>query len=53
MLYLLLAQACSLLLDLIWLRHRSDYDKDIEILLLRHQLRILQRTHPRPPRTSR
>jgi len=52
MLYFLLAQACSLLLDLIWLRHQADYAKDIEILLLRQQLRILQRTHPRPPRIS-
>ena len=29
------------------------HDKDIEILLLRQQLRILQRKHPQPPRISR
>ena len=46
MLFLLLAQAFSLLLDLIWLGHRGGHDKDIEILLLRQQLRILQRKHP-------
>ncbi len=46
MLFFLLAQAFSLLLDLIWLRHRAEQDKDVEILLLRQQLRILQRKHP-------
>ena len=46
MLFFLLAQAFSLLLDLIWLRHRAEQDKDVEILLLRQQLRILQRAKP-------
>src|SRR5437764_420895 len=32
---------------------RTDRDKDLEILLLRHQLRVLQRERPRPPRLSR
>ncbi len=53
MLFFLLAQAFSLLLDLIWLDRRDDRDKDIEILLLRQQLRILQRKQPRTPRISR
>ena len=53
MLFFLLAQAFSLLLDLIWLGRRADHDKDVEILLLRQQLRILQRKQPRPPRISR
>jgi len=39
--------------DLIWLSRRDDQDKDIEILLLRQQLRILQRKQPRAPRISR
>ena len=43
-----------LLLDLLATRHLSDQHKDIEILLLRHQLRILQRKLPssRAPRIS-
>jgi transposase InsO family protein len=53
MLFFLLAQAFSLLLNLIWLGRRGDQDKEIEILLLRQQLRILQRTQPRPPHISR
>ncbi len=53
MLFFLLAHAFSLLLDLIWMAHRSEHDKDVEILLLRQQLRILQRTHPHTPRISR
>ncbi len=53
MIFYLLAHGWSLLLDLIMLIVRSDRDKDIEILLLRQQLRILQRKHPHPPRISR
>ncbi len=52
MIFYLLAHPWSVLLDLIWLRHRVDHDKDIEILLLRQQLRILQRKQPHPPRIS-
>ncbi len=53
MFFFLLAQAFSLLLDLIWLRCRTDHDKEVEILLLRQQLRILQRRQPHSPRISR
>ena len=53
MIFFLLAHAWSLLLDLIWLGRRAQHDKDIEILLLRQQLRILQRNQPRAPRISR
>ena len=53
MVFFLLAQAFSLLLDVIWLRHQADHDKDLEILLLRQQLRILQRKHAHAPRISR
>jgi putative transposase len=31
---------------------RSDQENDIEILLLRQQLRVLQRTRTRPPRLA-
>ncbi len=53
MLFFLLAQVFSLLLDLIGLSRQTDHDKDLEILLLRQQLRILQRKQPQPPRISR
>ncbi len=53
MLFFVLAQVFSLLLDLIGLRCRPDHDKDVEILLLRQQLRILQRKQPRAPHLSR
>jgi hypothetical protein len=33
------------------LRTRSDTTKEIEILLLRHQLAVLQRRTPRPRRS--
>ena len=32
---------------------RAECGKDLEIALLRHQLRLLQRRSPRPPRLSR
>jgi putative transposase len=53
MMFFLLAQVWSVLLDLITLVGRSDRDKDIEIVLLRQQLRILQRTQSQPPCISR
>ncbi len=52
MLFFLLAQAVSLLLDLLCLRYRAEHDKDLEILILRQQLRILQRKHSHTPRIS-
>ncbi len=53
MIVFLVTHVFSLLLDLIWLRGRAAADKDVEILLLRQQLRILQRKQPHPPRISR
>ena len=52
MLFFLLAQTFSLLLDLLWFRCRADHDKDIEILLLRQQLRIMQCKQPHSPRIT-
>ena len=46
MIFILLAYVFSLLLDLIWLGRQTHHAKDIEILLLRQQLRILQRKQP-------
>jgi hypothetical protein len=37
-----------LILDLLVLRCRRDRSKDVEILVLRHQLAVLQRQHPHP-----
>ena len=53
MFYLLLAQIVSLLLELCAVIRRSEHHKDLQILLLRQQLRILQRHHPKQPRLSR
>ena len=53
MIYFLLAHTFAFLLDVIAIAWRSDHEKDLEILLLRQQLHILQRKHPRPPRISR
>ncbi len=52
MIYFALAQVFGFLLDLTTTIWRSDHQKDLEILLLRQQLRILQRKHPHPPRIS-
>ncbi len=53
MIYFVLGRIFSLLLDLMTVTWRSDHEKDLELLLLRQQLRILQRKHPSPPRLSR
>ena len=44
----LIYQVFTTLLGWIVLRSRSDTTKDIEILVLRHQLAVLQRRTPRP-----
>ena len=49
MICFVLAHAFSLLLDLMWLGHRAEHDKDVEILLLRQQLRILSANSPSRP----
>ena len=53
MTFFLVAHIFSILLDLIGLSRQTDHGKDVEILLLRQQLRILQRKQPRPPGISR
>lgn len=47
-----LAHLFSTLLDCLHLLGRSDQEKDVEILLLRQQVRILQQTRTRPPRLA-
>ncbi len=53
MIYFMLAHSLMLLLDLATIMWHSEHEKDLEILLLRQQLRILQRKYPHPPRLSR
>ena len=52
MTFTMLAYLFSALLDLLSLFARSEREKDLEIFLLRQQIRILQRTHARPSRLS-
>jgi putative transposase len=40
------------LLELVVLRSRSERDKEVEILVLRHQLRVLERQVARPQLTQ-
>src|SRR5215210_927749 len=53
MVWFLLRHLVMFLVDLVTVTRRGDRDKDLEILLLRHQLRLVQRERPRPPRLSR
>ena len=53
MMFFLMAHVFSVLLDLIRLGRQTDRGKDLEMLLLRQQLRILQRKQPHAPRISR
>ncbi len=48
---MLLTQVVTFLVDLITVR-RTDRQKDLEILILRHQLRVMQRLHPALPHLS-
>lgn len=52
MMFFVLGRIVSILLDLIAVVGRSEHQKELEILLLRQQLRILQRKHPHPPRLA-
>jgi len=52
MTFTVLAHLFSVLLDVLRLFTLSDREKALEILLLRQQIRILQRTHARPSRLS-
>ncbi len=52
MLFTMFSHLFSTLLDLLGLFARSEHEKDLEILLLRQQIRILQRKQARPSRLS-
>ena len=53
MIFLVLQHILSFLLDLLTMASGAERDKDLEILLLRQQLRILQRKQSHAPRISR
>jgi putative transposase len=53
MLWFLFSQLLSFLVDLQVVRTLPSAEKDLELLLLRRQLRILQRTCPHPHRITR
>ncbi len=51
--WFVLLHLVGFLVDLLTATRRTDRDKDVEILVLRHQLRLLQRERPQPPRLTR
>lgn len=51
--WFILAHFVAFLVDLVAARRADDRDKDVQILVLRHQVRLLQRRQPRPPRLTR
>src|SRR5215210_3797248 len=53
MVWFALLHLLGFVVDLLTAARRTDRDKDLEILLLRHQLRLMQRERPRPLRLSR
>jgi putative transposase len=53
MLWFVLTQVFMLVLDVLALRRQSEREKDLEILLLRQQLRIVERKQRRPYHLSR
>src|SRR5919199_6542226 len=53
MVWCVLAQVFAILVDLLAVGRRSADEKDLEIVLLRHELRLLQRRQPAPPRLAR
>ncbi len=52
MVFFVIAHLCTFFLDLIATILASDRHKDLELLLLRQQLRILQRKQSHSPRIS-
>src|SRR3954469_4797183 len=49
----MLGHFIALLVDLVVGTRRGDREQDLQILVLRHQLRLAQRQRPRPPRLTR
>ena len=53
MFWFVLTHLVAFLVDLTLGMRQHDRDKDLQILVLRHQVRLLQRQRPRPPRLTR
>ena len=53
MIWFVLLHLLEFVVDLLTARRRADRDKDLHILLLQQQVRLLQRQRPQPPRLSR
>ncbi len=53
MLFSILSATLALILDLLRAATRGEHEKTLEIAVLRHQLRLYERTGPRKPRLSR
>jgi len=51
--WFILAHIFSTILSLIQVRRLSDKDKDLEILILRHQLAVMTRLHAQPVKPNR
>ena len=52
MLWFFIGHSFSILLSLIRLSHLSENDKDLEIIILRHQLDVMVRKHKQPVRPN-
>ena len=53
MVWFVLVHLVHFLVDLLTATRCSDRDKDLQILVLQHQLRLLQRERPQPRRLTR
>src|SRR5439155_2594571 len=51
--WFVLAHFVAFLVDLVLGTRPGSREKDLQILVLRHQVRLLQRQRPRPPRLTR
>jgi len=53
MAWFILAYIFSTVLSLIRVRRLSERDKDLEIVILRHQLAVMTRLHAKPVKPNR
>ena len=53
MVWFVLLHLVGFLVDLLTATRHPEHDKDLQILVLQHQLRLLQRERPQPPRLTR
>ena len=53
MVWFVLRHLVGFLVDLLTATRHTDHDKDLQILVLQHQLRLLQRERCQPPRLTR